>query len=321
MKVNGQNGEENKMIKILELFGGIGACTKAFERLGIEHEIVDYVEIDKAAVRSYNVIHHTKFEPHDIRKWDRIDIEVDLICHGSPCQDFSTGGNGLGGDIKSGTRSSLMYESIRIIGRLRPKYVIWENVKNITSPRHIHNFNLYLETLRGLGYTNYYQVLNSLDYGIPQHRDRMFTISIRNDIEQKFIFPEKQELKTKLLDFLVDEKYICVKDEYKAYKNYFIFNRKLDNKLINGSWNRVWNVDKIVGTIPASTALRIGNVIDGKLYYRLLDAKETFRLMGFDDIDYERAAKINNQHALIKQAGNSIVVPVLEAILKELLLK
>lgn len=307
------------MIKILELFGGIGACTKAFERLQIDHEVVDYVEIDKFAVGSFNVIHNTKFEPQDIRKWDRTDVEIDLICHGSPCQDFSTGGNGLGGDIKSGTRSSLMYESIRIIGRLRPKYVIWENVKNIISVRHVHNFNLYLETLKGLGYTNYYQVLNSLDYGIPQHRDRMFTISIRNDIEHNFKFPEKQELKTKLSDFLIDEKYISVKNEYKAFKNYFIFKRKLDGKLINGSWNRVWNVNKIIGTIPASTALRIGNVIDNKLYYRLLDAKETFRLMGFDDIDYERAAKINNQYTLIKQAGNSIVVPVLEAILKELL--
>lgn len=306
------------MIKILELFGGIGACTKAFERLGIEHEVVDYVEIDKFAVRSYNVIHNKQFKPQDITKWDRRDIDVDLICHGSPCQDFSTGGNGLGGDIKSGTRSSLMYESIRIIGRLRPKYVIWENVKNITSPRHIHNFNLYLATMKGLGYTNYYQTLNSLDYGIPQHRDRMFTISIRNDIEQTFIFPEKQELKTKLSDYLCNEKYTCYKDEYKPFTNYFIFRRKLDGQLINGSWNRVWNVNKIIGTIPASTALRVGEIIDNKLYYRLLTGKETFRLMGFDDIDYERASGINNYSTLIKQAGNSIVVPVLEAIIKEL---
>ena len=307
------------MVKILELFGGIGACTKAFERLGIEHEVVDYVEIDKFAVRTYNAIHYTSFEPQDITKWDKTNIEVDLICHGSPCQDFSTAGHQRGGDINSGTRSSLMYESLRIIGRLRPKYVIWENVKNLLSPKHMHNFNLYLDTMKGLGYTNYHQVLNSLDYGIPQHRNRVFTISIRNDLNQEFIFPEKIELKTNLSDFLIDKCYLRVRDDYKVFTNYFIYSRTSDNKLLNGSWNRVWNVNTIIGTLPAMDGfMKVGEVIDGKLHYRILYGIETFRLMGFDDADYERARKINAQSKLMRQAGNSIVVPVLEAILKEL---
>ena len=319
MRVNGLGGET--MIKILELFGGIGACTKAFERLGIEHEIVDYVEIDKFAVRTYNVIHYTKFKPQDITKWDRRDIDVDLICHGSPCQDFSTAGFQRGGDIESGTRSSLMYESIRIIGRLRPKYVIWENVKNLLSNKHMHNFNLYMDTMKGLGYTNYHQVLNSLDYGIPQHRNRVFVISIRNDLKQPFIFPPKQILTTNLSDFLTDKKYILARDDYKEFTNYFIFSRKSDNQMINGSWNRIWNVNKIVGTLPARhNIIKVGEVIDGKLHYKILDAKESFRLMGFDDTDYERAIGVNANSTLMRQAGNSIVVPVLEAILKELLL-
>ena len=72
------------MIKILELFGGIGACSKALDKLGIEYEIADYVEIDKYAVKSFNAIHNTNFEPQDITQWDK-DIEVDLIMHGSPC--------------------------------------------------------------------------------------------------------------------------------------------------------------------------------------------------------------------------------------------
>ena len=79
------------MIKVLELFGGIGACSKALERLNIEHEVVDYVEIDKYAVKSYNAMYGTNFEPQDITQWDK-DIEVDLIMHGSPCQDFSLAG-------------------------------------------------------------------------------------------------------------------------------------------------------------------------------------------------------------------------------------
>ena len=148
------------MIRILELFGGIGACSKALERLGIDYEIADYVEIDKYAVKSFNAIHNTNFEPQDICKWDK-DIEVDLIMHGSPCQDFSLAGKQAGGDESSGTRSSLMYETIRIVDKLKPKYVIWENVKNLLSKKHIHNFNAYLERMDQLGYITYYQVLNA----------------------------------------------------------------------------------------------------------------------------------------------------------------
>lgn len=197
------------MIRILELFAGIGACSKALERLGIEHEIVDAVEIDKYAVKSFNAIHNTNFEPQDIREWDK-DIEVDLIMHGSPCQDFSLAGKQAGGDEGSGTRSSLMYETLRIVEKLKPKYVIWENVKNVISKRHIHNFKKYIERMDELGYENYYQVLNAKDYGIPQNRERVFAISIRKDIDWGYTFPKPQELKLRLKDMLedeVDEKY------------------------------------------------------------------------------------------------------------------
>ena len=206
-------------IKVLELFAGIGAVSKALERLNIDFEIVDAVEIDKYAIKSFNAVHGTNFESQDITKWDK-NIEVDLISHGSPCQDFSLAGKQAGGDKDSGTRSSLMYETIRIVEKLKPKYVIWENVKNLLSKKHRHNFDAYLETMESLGYTNYYQVLNAKDYGIPQNRERVFTISILDNHTEKdeknslivkdFRFPAKQELKLKLKDMLedeVDEKY------------------------------------------------------------------------------------------------------------------
>ena len=158
---------------------------------------------------SYNAIHNTNFKPQDIREWDK-DIDVDLIMHGSPCQDFSVAGKGAGGDEGSGTRSSLMYETIRIVNKLKPKYVIWENVKNLLSKKHKHNFDKYVITMNKLGYNSYYQVLNAKDYGIPQNRERVFTISIRQDIDKGYAFPKKQELKLKLKDMLeneVDEKY------------------------------------------------------------------------------------------------------------------
>ena len=202
-------------MKVLELFGGIGACTEALKKLNIDYEIVDYVEIDKYAVKSYNAINGTNFEPQDIRNWNK-NIDVDLIMHGSPCQDFSISGKQAGGDEGSGTRSSLMYETLRIVNNLKPKYVIWENVKNLLSKKHKHNFESYLYKMRMMGYWNYYKVLNAKDFGIPQNRERVFVISVRNDVNSygyhvfNFQFPQFQELKIKLKDLLddqVDEKY------------------------------------------------------------------------------------------------------------------
>ncbi|HCC04013.1 MAG TPA: hypothetical protein DEP51_04055 [Clostridiales bacterium] len=198
-------------MRVLELFAGIGACSKALKRIGIDVEIVDAVEIDKYAMASFNAIHNTNFEVQDITSYNKDLKDIELITHGSPCQDFSVAGKQAGGDLGSGTRSSLMYETIRIVGKIRPKYVLWENVKNILSKKHKHNFDAYIETMNILGYNSYYQVLNAKDYGIPQNRERVYTVSIRKDIDKGiFKFPEKEELKLRLKDMLeeeVDEKY------------------------------------------------------------------------------------------------------------------
>lgn len=423
------------MLKVLELFAGIGACSKALTNLGIEHEIVDAVEIDKYAIKSFNAIHGTNFEPQDITKWDK-DIEVDLIMHGSPCQDFSVAGKQAGGDEGSGTRSSLMYETLRIVEKLKPKYVIWENVKNLLSKKHRHNFDAYLEAMEKLGYKNYYQVLNAKDFGIPQNRERVFTVSILDG--DKYLFPEPAPLEKKLKDVLekeVDEKYYLSEKAMSCFmsdgtgkyprrerflqninrKNQDIGNsvttragsRATDNfvkepfivasrgrysedtailrkvrtdygKAIrkqyeageikakrsaiqkleprtDGMTNTITTVQKdnyvairtanktgydlakdgdgVDLAYPKSTTRRgrVGHgvsktlptsdsqgVLDGACI-RKLTPKECWRLMGFDDASFERAEKVNSNTQLYKQAGNSIVVNVLEAILKELL--
>lgn len=208
------------MVRVLELFAGIGACSKAITRLGIEHEIVDAVEIDKYAIRSFNAIHGTDFEPQDITQWNK-DLYVDLIMHGSPCQDFSVAGLNKGGDKGSGTRSSLMYETLRIVEKVKPKYVIWENVKNLLSKKHRHNFDAYIEAMDKLGYHSQYQVLNAKDFGVPQNRERVFTVSIRNDLNVDFKFPEPQELTIRLKDVLepqVDEKYYLSDEQTRRLK-------------------------------------------------------------------------------------------------------
>lgn len=355
------------MIKVLELFAGIGACSKALTNLGIQHEIVDAVEIDKYAVKSFNAIHGTNFEPQDITTWDK-DIEVDLIMHGSPCQDFSVAGKNAGGDKGSGTRSSLMYETLRIVDKLKPKYVIWENVKNLLSAKHRHNFDAYLETMERFGYTNYYQVLDAKNYGVPQHRERVFTVSILGG--GHFKFPEAIPLKRKLKDVLekdVDEKYYLSEErlnviyewEKRQKENGRGFRFEIKNgesvgRAVTTSGDRPCSTtyvaiktanttgydlakdgDGVDLAYPKSTTRRgrVGHgvsktlptsdsqgVFDG---YRIrkLTPLECWRLMGFDDTDFRKAEKVNSNTQLYKQAGNSICVNVLEAILANLLIR
>ena len=306
-------------LKVLELFGGIGACSKALENLGIDYEIADYVEIDKYAVKSFNAIHNTNFEPQDICKWNK-DIEVDLIMHGSPCQDFSLAGKQAGGDKNSGTRSSLMYETIRIVEKLKPKYVIWENVKNLLSKKHRHNFDAYLEAMEQLGYTNYYQVLNAKDYGIPQNRERVFTVSILDKqteenenfrvIVKDYEFSPKQEFKLKLKDMLED-----IVDDY-----YYNVCPSMIKALEEGKVKDVTNSDYCNTLTTKQVRWNNAGMIIDKKGLRYLSGIETWRLMGFDDEDYKKASLVCPLSQLYKQAGNSIVVNVLEAILRNLLL-
>ena len=171
----------NSKIKVLELFGwgGIGACTQALKRIGMDVEVADYVEIDKYACASYNAINGTNFEPQDICTWDK-NIEVDLICGGFPCQDISVAGK-QAGIVEGKTRSGLMYEMMRIISKLKPKYVMAENVKNILSDKHRPQLEEYLCFLSNNGYLVTMDVLNAKDYGIPQNRERIYILGVRND--------------------------------------------------------------------------------------------------------------------------------------------
>lgn len=201
------------MIKLFSLFSGIGAFEKALSRLNIKYELVGFSEIDKFAVKSYCAIHNITEDKNygDITKIDEKELpDFDIMTWGFPCQDISIAGKMEG--IKEGkTRSGLYYEGYRILKEKLPKYSIIENVKNLTSKRFEKEFKSILEDIKKLGYTNYWQVLNAKDYGIPQNRERVFIISIRNDVDNnKFQFPQKQDLKLKLKDILeeqVEEKY------------------------------------------------------------------------------------------------------------------
>lgn len=202
-------------MKVLSLFSGIGAFEKALNKLNINYDLVNYCEIDKHASKSYSQIHNVDENLNlcDVTTvhTNKLPKNIDLLTHGSPCQDFSLAGKQAGGDKGSGTRSSLLYESVRIIADTKPKVVLWENVKNVLSKKHKHVFDNYIYEMDLLGYNSYYQVLNAKDFGIPQNRERVFIVSIRKDLDTgEFEFPKPFELKLRLKDMLepeVDEKY------------------------------------------------------------------------------------------------------------------
>ena len=389
-------------MKILSLFSGIGAFELALKRIGVNVELVGFSEIDKYAIKSYCSVHGVS-EDLNLGDISEIDLDklkelgdIDLITHGSPCQDFSIAGRLAGGDKGSGTRSSLMWCTVDIVEAVRPKYVVWENVKNLLSSKNRHNFDGYLEIMDKLGYNSYYKVLNSKHYGIPQNRERVFTVSIRKDIDSGYEFPEKIKLTKKLKDVLeesVDEKYylsdkliaglIANTERQRAKGNGFTFEttdgdcvaktittrvgacRSGDNyiqvvgKLDIKGHDCVKRVYSGEGIAPTLTNMQGGNRqpkiiiddtqgFDGVRVYdkysptlrasrsglktidydvkaavtmriRKLTPRECWRLMGFGDEDFNKAKAIpTSDTQLYKQAGNSIVVNVLEAVFRNL---
>lgn len=333
-------------MKVIELFAGIGAWSKALENLNIAHEVVAAIEFDKKTMDCYNSIHETAFVAQDITKVKPEDLpDCDMICYSPPCQSFSVAGKGLG---TADPRGTLFWDALRIIQEKKPKYCLMENVKNLTGKAHRETFDSMLKTLEDAGYTNYWQVLNAKDYGIPQNRERVFVVSIRKDIERTFEFPQKFNNGLRLKDLLeesVDEKYY-ISDE-KCQKLLSGLNGAttgtysdgglepkviVESKLITvGSLdrpgyhemsNRVYSADGCTKTLCGGG----GNAEDKtglyKVGYRIrkLTPLECIRLMGFSDEDYEKLKEVNISNSQIyKVCGNSIVVNVVETIFKQLL--
>lgn len=195
-------------MRVLELFAGYGSQALALENLGIEFTS-EISEIDKYAIQAYNQLHGETHNWGDITKIDETKLPYyDLITYSSPCQDFSVAGLQKGGDLGSGTRSSLLWECERIIRAVKPKYLLMENVKNLVGEKHKHNFIRWLRVLEMMGYQNYWKVLNAKDYGVPQNRERVFVVSILGC--GQYLFPNPIKLEKRLKDVLepvVDEKY------------------------------------------------------------------------------------------------------------------
>ena len=259
------------MIKTLSLFSGIGGFEKALKNIGVEYDLVGYSEIDKFASKSYSVIHEVPETKNlgDITKINEKELprDIDLVTYGFPCQDISSAGYGKGlfNDDGTKTRSGLFFDALRIIEETKPKYAIAENVKALTSKKFKSEFELVLKSLDEIGYNNYYQVLDAKNYGIPQHRERVFIVSIRKDIDNgKFEFPEPFELKLRLKDMLeneVDKKYYLSEKQVNSIRTstYTQNARRIQEKdFCDTLCARDWKDPKCVKVEPK----RIGGLFD-----------------------------------------------------------
>lgn len=309
----------DETIKILELFGGIGSPRCALRNIGIPVKAIDYVEIDEKAVRSYNAMFKAELE-YKTQSVVGYNLKPDILIHGSPCQDFSIAGQQKGADEGSETRSSLMWETIHIIeqmGEWKPRYVIWENVKNVTSKHMKANFNRYLSEMERMGYTNNYEILDARQFGLPQARERVFTISVLNGDPFDFSDLIKTPMRN-IKDFL--------EDNDKVPEQYLVTQPSVYNVIGHTGIKRATVIQDYAYTITTRQDRTPAQVIDlhnGK--YRYLTERECWRLQGYTDEDYEAAAAVQKRvgrykMALYKQAGNSIAVPIFESIFRKIIL-
>ena len=351
------------MLKVIELFAGVGSQTQALKNIGIDYEIVGISEWSINSIISYGTIHsdNKKYDisrqeildelskttfslntkkPYDISKLTDKRLKLlyqnhknsknlgsisdikgkdvsscDLMTYSFPCQDISLAGKTKG--LFEGKSSSLLWEVGRLLDEMKdedklPTYLLMENVKALTNKTHEKGYNMWKQKLEDFGYYNYQVILNSTDFGIPQNRERVFLISSKKELK---IDIKKQILKTTLKDFIIDtEEYnggFIVEDKTIITTNSFKYVRNTAN----------YRSDSIT-YLPDSNAptLRTNGIIYVYLNNEIkkLGWKTMWKLMGFDNTAIEKVSKINNSTELKKQAGNSIVVNVLEAIFKSM---
>lgn len=370
----------NRIIRLGTLFSGIGAIEHALKRLNLEHEIVFAGDIDPHVKKTYfaNYSIREKNWHEDITKFSatRYRYKLDLLVGGSPCQSFSMVGKRAG---LEDTRGTLFYDFARVVKESRPKVFIYENVKGLLSHEGGKTWSIVQQVFRGLGYKIFFQTLNSKDFGIPQHRERVFVVGFR-DRKRDFEFPKKVPLELKMQDLLedfTDSKYYLgekgvkfVTSKKNALKRYtqidgeialcqkanqqfnwhgdfvfegvendldfdeFIFDvRSIETKyflsksvknyvLSSGtkSFKTSTKTDLEVARPLLQTMHKMHRAgVDNYVTYergkiRKLTPRECLRLMGFRD-DFRIAVSDTQMY---RQAGNSIVVDVLIALLKQI---
>lgn len=253
----------------------------------------------------------------DIRDIDETKIpKFDLLTYGFPCQDISIIGKQQGLGENSNTRSSLVWKVLKIIEFHKPKFCIGENVKALVGSKFKNDFNKIIQKLNNLGYTTYYKVLNSKNFGVPQNRERVYIVSIRNDLDIDFYFDDFSDDSKRLIDVLE-----IGQDFTKDY--YFtdlkgIINKKSIFRQRFEVLNPYRNISRCLTTKSCKVAITNTYIAD---YFgiRGLTERECFKLQGFN-ADYVELLKKNgiSKNQLYYMIGNSITINVLEMIFKKI---
>ena len=324
---NIDNKPENKPVvrtkhgfKTIDLFAGVGGIRIGFENAGFKTVFAN--DFDAQCKITYDLnFKNSKLVVEDIKKIGLDDLpEFDFLLGGFPCQPFSIAGFRQGfSDHKN--RGNLFFDITEIIKNRQPTGFLLENVKNLKSHDKGNTFTVIEETLKNLGYYVKSKVLNSMEYGnIPQNRERIYIVGFKNkDYSDKFSFPEPIKLTTKITDILekqVPEKYYYNgKPLYEKLKNFV----KEEGKVYQ--WRRQYVRENKSGVCPTLTAnMGMGGhnvpIIKDKKGIRKLTPLECARIQGFPK-NYI-LPKISDS-SLYKQFGNSVSVPVVEAVAKQMM--
>ena len=302
----------NNYLTVGSLFSGVGGIDLAFQQAGFKISWSN--EIDKDACTTMRQNFNHDIYHCDIKKLN-LTQRVDVIVAGFPCQVFSVAGyrNGL-----SDKREAIFFDMMKIIKKLKPKVILLENVKNLTTHRQGQTMKIILKEIKKAGYAVKYNVLNTCKYSnIPQNRERVYIVGFQ-DIEllNKFEFPQKIKNTLSIQDFL--EKNVEDSFYYKNTKYNNEFEKIITNKNTCYQWGRQHvreNKSNMCPTLTANMGTGGHNVpliLDDK-GIRKLTPRECFRFQGFpENFKLPQIARLK----LYKQAGNSVSVPVINRIAK-----
>lgn len=294
----------------IDLFAGIGGIRLGFESVG--GECVFSSEFDEDACKTYEA----NFGEHpsgDITKIDAKDIpDFDVLLGGFPCQAFSIIGKKEG--FANETCGTLFFDIERILKEKRPKAFMLENVRNLTAHDKGNTFRVIREHLEALGYRVYAQVLNALDYGVPQKRERIIIVGFLDDVLFHFPDPVPESERKTLEDILetnVDRKYY-VRDRIRESRLERLKDKNYPRPYISHE-----NMAGSITPHPYSSALRAGASANYILINdeRRPTEREMLRIQGFPD-DYKIVVPYGKMK---KQCGNSVAVPVIKAVAKEMM--
>ena len=243
------------MLNVITLFSGYDSQCLALNRLGLPYDLVAWAEIDKHACTAHDAL-FPQFKGRNVGDVSKVDWAewhrrhpqpIDLLTYSSPCQDFPSAGLQRGGEEGSGTRSGLLWETERAVSELRPRHLVFENVGGLVSNKFIDLFQRWQVRLNGYGYTNFAQLMNAKDYGVPQNRLRIFMVSIL-DCTRAYYFPKPFKLERRLKDVLeqnVDERYYLKEEQVEKLMAW------LDREMVPQS-GRVYSSEGISPTLDAS---------------------------------------------------------------------